>query len=295
MSIHQTRAAAAVWSLPQMRVSGNEIQRTSTYSLNCSDSDCRVGWPHRDHSNGGGSPKPVQPNRTEAEKVLRSFNTWGFKREHPAHPELMLQFISDAISRCEPVSFILYWGKGPRCDIALPDLQCLDFLARLTHRVRQVYKPGATIKLLLTDTHAELNGYSGQSMQCYFGMIEAEARLRGFEAQWVSKLLQETQLNFTREMAAATVPDETLRKLVPSALKWFHGHGTPEEGALRYYRLNMIEKRSVELAFPKSIFITFNGSDLRSLFPDLLPIFYMYSLRKGFSVKPWFIHASDAF
>ena len=38
-----------------------------------------------------------------------------------------------------------------------------------------------------------------------------------------------------------------------------------------------------------SIFITFNGSEFRCLFPERLPIFYMYSLRRGVSVKPWFL------
>jgi L-tyrosine isonitrile synthase len=56
-----------------------------------------------------------------------------------------------------------------------------------------------------------------------------------------------------------------------------------------YYQINMVEKRAVEMAFPHSIFITFNGSRLRVLFPKRLPIFYMYSLRRGFSVKPWFV------
>jgi hypothetical protein len=53
--------------------------------------------------------------------------------------------------------------------------------------------------------------------------------------------------------------------------------------------MNLIEQRVVERAFAGSIFITFNGSDLRKLFPRQLPIFYMYSLRRGFSVKPWFM------
>ena len=39
----------------------------------------------------------------------------------------------------------------------------------------------------------------------------------------------------------------------------------------------MIEKRAVELAFPRSIFVTFNGSEFRCLFPraaaDLLHVF----------------------
>jgi hypothetical protein len=56
-------------------------------------------------------------------------------------------------------------------------------------------------------------------------------------------------------------------------------------------RLNMIEKQAVEAAFPDAIFITFNGSEFRSLFPDRMPIFYMYSVRRGVAVKPWFMPA----
>ena len=53
--------------------------------------------------------------------------------------------------------------------------------------------------------------------------------------------------------------------------------------------MNMREKRAVELEFPNAVFITFSGSELRELFPAAMPIFYMYSVRKGISVKPWFI------
>src|SRR4051794_307249 len=75
-----------------------------------------------------GSKKP--PSRTPAspEQVLQSFNTWAFKREQPSDPQLMRQTILQAIRRSEPLSFALYWGKGPRCTLAQPDIQCLDFL-----------------------------------------------------------------------------------------------------------------------------------------------------------------------
>ena len=51
----------------------------------------------------------------------------------------------------------------------------------------------------------------------------------------------------------------------------------------------LVQKRAVELAFPHAIFITFNGSEFRCLFPDRMPIFYMYSLKRGVSAKPWFL------
>jgi hypothetical protein len=74
-------------------------------------------------------------------------------------------------------------------------------------------------------------------------------------------------------------------------MKWYHGAGSAEQGAVIYFHMNMIEKRAVELAFPNAIFATFNSSKFRILFPKRLPIFYMYSMQRGMSVKPWFLPA----
>ncbi len=92
------------------------------------------------------------------------------------------------------------------------------------------------------------------------------------------------------EAIDAPDPDPTtLQRLSECAAKWYRGEGSASEGASEYYRMNMVEKRAVELAFPHAIFITFNGSEFRCLFPDRMPIFYMYSLKRGVSAKPWFL------
>ena len=80
-----------------------------------------------------------------------------------------------------------------------------------------------------------------------------------------------------------------MQRLVGSAERWYRGDGHPIDGARKYYQMNMIERRAIEHFFPTSIFVTFNGSDQRDLFPEALPIFYMYSLRRGTSIKPWFL------
>ena len=38
-----------------------------------------------------------------------------------------------------------------------------------------------------------------------------------------------------------------------------------------------------------AVVITFNGSEFRCLFPENMAIFYMYSLKRGVAVKPWFM------
>jgi hypothetical protein len=223
-----------------------------------------------------------------AEKVVAAFNTWAFKREQPSDLSAMTQVAADAIGRGEPVGFVLYWGKGPRCFAGEPEAQTLDYLARLGERVQSVYAGGASFTLILTDTHAGLNGHLPACIDQYYASVEAQLGHGGFSTCRLSRLV--TDLG-AQDGPADEVCLDTVRKLQGSAEKWYRGDGTAEDGALRYYRLNMVERRAVEQAFPRSIFITFSGSELRSLFPQRLPVFYMYSLRRGVGVKPWFLAA----
>lgn len=229
--------------------------------------------------------------QAQAEKILRAFNTWAFKREQPSDPQLMLRIIADAIAAQAAIPFVLYWGKGPRHDTGVYEIQCLEFLAALTARIKNAYAPGAAIKLILTDTHAELNGHSRAHIRQYFDDVTAIAGQRGFTTCWLGDLVKAAGNLAAAAPLDEAVSAEMLGKLMASAEKWYNGGGTVEEGALRYLRMNLIEQRVVERAFPGAIFVTFNGSELRGLFPRQLPIFYMYSLRRGMAVKPWFLPA----
>lgn len=251
--------------------------------------------------------RPIRPNqgknspRTASAKapiravprpddIVKSFNTWAFKREQPDNLPLAEQAAARAIAEGRPLPFVLYWGKGPRNDVAEPDLACLDYLAALAERVRAAYAPGAAIHLIFTDTHAELNGHPAAAQEAYFGAVGAAAAERGFTTSRLGAVVAAAELAF--DGAAVEEPPEAVRdSLMACAAKWFRGEGSVEKGALEYYRMNMVEKRAVAAVFPDAVFVTFNGSDFRELFPETMPIFYMYSLRRGFGVKPWFLGA----
>ncbi len=247
----------------------------------------------RDDKFSSGTPRQSkeQPAAVpaQAEKVLRAFNTWAFKREQPSDPQLMLRVIAEAVASNQAIPFVLYWGKGPRHESGAYEVQCLDFLAALAARVKKAYAQGAAITLILTDTHAELNGHDREHIKQYFDDIENIAGQRGFQTCWLGNLVKAAGNLATAAPIEEAVSSEMLSRLMVSAEKWYHGGGTAQEGALTYLRMNLIEQRVVERAFPGSIFVTFNGSELRSLFPRQLPIFYMYSLRRGVAVKPWFL------
>lgn len=228
------------------------------------------------------------PGKTGADQVLRSFNTWKFRRERPSEPELILRTISKAIAIKAPIQFVLYWGKGLRCAVAQPDIECLDFLASFIRRVGEGFNPGAAITLIFTDTHAELNGHSPTDLREYFLGIERFAQTRGFDTRWLSDLMHSVE---STSQVDEGISKDLAARLTKSATKWYRGEGTAEEGVLKYYQVNMLEKQAVELAFPDSIFITFNSSQFRSVCPDGLPTFYMYARKRGFCIKPWFLPA----
>jgi len=223
------------------------------------------------------------------ERILRSFNTRAFKRERPDKPELMLEFIAQAHARGAPIPFVQYWGKGLRPTLAAPEFACLDFLSSMVSRIGEIYEPGTDFTLVFTDTHAALNGHSQASIHSYFQDLVLATRRHRFNICLLSSLLNAPGLWPDEPLEPQVPPAEVLAELRHSAAKWFKGEGSVEEGAIRYFQANMVERKILERAFPRSIFVTFNGSRLRSLFPGTLPIFYMFSLRHGISDKPWFL------
>ncbi|MGE0628223.1 MAG: hypothetical protein AB7O43_10395 [Hyphomicrobiaceae bacterium] len=240
------------------------------------------------------SSRKIAPQKTPRQLALQTtsaFNTWAFKREQPSDSELLVQVVETAITREDPISFALYWGKGPRSTLGSPDLACLSYLTGMANRIEQNYENGAVMNLVFTDTHARLNGHSEDVIDSYFSDVADAADPSLFRFHRLATLVEAVEATHT----GWSPPDpETLKRLEACAAKWFRGEGSSEEGALTYFGMNMIEKQVMAKSFPGSIFATFNGSEYRTLFPDNMPIFYMYSLKKGFSVKPWFMPDLDA-
>ncbi|MGI4765183.1 MAG: hypothetical protein ACRYGP_08990 [Janthinobacterium lividum] len=246
----------------------------------------------------GKRPKRVQAAAgtmgvaAQAEAVLKAFNTWAYKREQPSCAERLRDVVTHAVTLTAPIPFVLYWGKGPRTEVAAPDLACLDYLASMAARIRAAYGAGASVRLILTDTHAKLNGHAVEAADAYFAGIAGAAAARGFATVRLSTLVA-TAADGGRPESDVAPTGAVLDNLVACAAKWYRGEGSTEGGAVEYYRMNMVERRAVEHAYPQAIFATFNNSEFRELFPATMPIFYMYSLKRGVGVKPWFMPADE--
>lgn len=226
---------------------------------------------------------------SDSDEVLKAFNTWAFKREQPSDISLLRSFVSRAVRKEEPVSFIAYWGKGPRDEIADPDLQCLPCLQQMMRRIDTIHKPGSELHLMLTDSHARLNDHKARSINKYFKAVEAAAHQRGFSSWRLQSPTASMQLA-PKMIVSQNMehPKELLIELKKSSTKWHQGGKSVGVGAKRSFNMNIVERRVIERICLISIFITFNSSDICVLFPNKLPVFYMYSMKKGVGLRPWF-------
>lgn len=254
----------------------------SEYSMSCNASQKPILL-----SSIGGAYNGHIPSPQVLDRVVQSFNTWAFKREQPSDSDLLRRFVQRAMFRAEPISFVLYWGKGPRATFSTFERQCLSYLESMATRISRVHAAGARFEIVYTDTHARLNGHAADQIDLYHRELVAAADRGHFTCCRLADLCGAFPVR--AEDVANDPPEEVIDSLVRSANKWYRGGASPDDGARQYYKMNMIEREVIEHVFPTSIFLTFNGSELRPLFPRNLPIFYMYSIKRGVAVKPWFM------
>lgn len=181
-----------------------------------------------------------------------------------------------------------YWGKGSKSQVGEPEKKTLDFLQEFFDRIKTIYPTGVELLILLTDTHADLNGHSQESTKTYFDSVKNLAQNYEFKTACLSELVSYNKDQLLPLVESLIIEDGLFDILLNSAEKHYTASNDYSLATKLYYLQNQIERQRIDENYPDYIFLTFNGSKLNDLFPKTLPIFYMYSSKKGTSVKPWF-------
>ena len=134
-----------------------------------------------------------------------------------------------------------------------------------------------------TDTHIQLNEYDGQASKIYFDSLSEAISSHGFDIVRMSNLLPDN-----RPMESVLAKGGLLKELTKSASRRYQGEKNITDVAQAYYQQNLVEREIIQENFPDAIFLTYNGSKMNPIFPKKMPIFHMYSTKKGDSEKPWF-------
>lgn len=223
-----------------------------------------------------------------AGEILDSFNTWKFKREQPNTPEKVMESILKNIRAKTSINFVMYWGKGEKDILGDEETEAIKYLDEMLNQIKVLYLSGVKTTFIFTDTHTELNGYSKNEIQKYYNSVEKLAKSYNIESLYLSELAKYNEENLSQQIDNIKIDPELFSTLKDSSEKHCKKLKDHALGAKLYFLQNQIEKKEIENKFAGSIFLTYNGSNLNEILPTELPIFYMYSMRKGTSVKPWF-------
>ena len=235
--------------------------------------------------------RPAGPLAGEetAHAIHKAMTARTFRREHPRSLDGFLKQITAAVSREVPVPFLLYWGKGDRDAVSEAEQKALGLLNVLKERIQSVYPGGSQFTIILTDTHALLNGYPVDGIRDYQNSLQSLVQTQGMTLVPMSQIAEIDIENLIREAQNVTIDSVLFPMLLDMCRKHFHRGQDFEGGAKMYFLANQREKSFVGEKYPGHVFLTYNASSLDALLPDALPIFHMYSIKRGISAKPWFI------
>ncbi len=215
------------------------------------------------------------------------------------------------------VNFIMYWGAGEKRRATKEDIQAILFVFGALKTIERSYNLKCDLIIIFTDTHAYLNGYSHEQTLDYFSDIIESLNIVNFNhikmSDLIKPILKEEGINNVNKlidniinkcnkcenMNSLPLPRNIRFEYMAKSAKRYskrvsftQSHSlifnSPESSANAYIQLNLKERIIVKEKFQKSIFITYVSEAEDFLLPSL-PIMRVFSVRKGFRSRPWFI------
>lgn len=230
-----------------------------------------------------------------AEESFTALTRRRFNRAPPDQGEAIKERIQRALISGKPVPFVTYWGCGARDAVSDVDLKALERLQELLQGTRRIPELAVQLTLILTDTHARLNGKPEARIERYYAEVAEAGARHQFSSVRFSELWEEAGLTLEQVRRDAASPEVSAsfdalairEDLVSQAGKHFESGASAEEGARTYHAACLREAPLVAHRFPEHIFLSYNSPEMIPLFPSL-PKLFLYSTAKGWTQKPWF-------
>jgi len=230
-----------------------------------------------------------------AEESFTALTRRRFNRAPPDQAEEIRGLLQRALTAGGPVHFVTYWGCGARDALIDADLKALERLNELLQGARRIPELTVRLTLLLTDSHARLNGKPEERIQRYYAAVAEAGAKHQFASVFFSELWDEAGLTLEQVQADAAGPEvsaafEALSikdELVAQAGKHFESGASAEEGARVYHAACLREAPLVARRFQDHVFLSYNSPKMVPLFPAL-PKLFLFSTAKGWTQKPWF-------
>ncbi len=250
-------------------------------------------------------PKKLSP----AEEIYAAIATQKHKYRRcglqPGDQERITEIFDQALEDGSPVELLMFWGQGQRDYVAAPEEMAAEFLAIALGNISSRISNDVVLNLVFCDSHIKFNGYeySEEYQKQVTQLIRDKfaeqsgnlvvkphlmSEVAGYTPTKDGKSFKQYQ-EFEGMAASVELDPELQRSLTFAAMKNYKGQiEDPELAAKNYYLLNLFENGPLAEKFEGSIFLTYNNRLHKYITPEGMPTFYMNSLNKNTSMKPWF-------
>jgi L-tyrosine isonitrile synthase len=235
-----------------------------------------------------------------AQEIFDLMNTKRFRRAHPYDADEIIQNIQRHIIQGTNLSFVAYWGCGKRDSICQVDRDALDRLLDYAKTATKIPELQPSVTLILADVHCLNNGIPQARFMKYF--MEIQAYVKDSEVKFVSLDSLWKKLNYSTTSLATEVMTPSFNEkwealsiknsLIETASKHYETDSNFEVSAKRYFQACLWDSKVIEHFFPSSIFLTYNGPEMRELFPKI-PTMFLFSSKHGNTAKPWFTESDS--
>ena len=218
------------------------------------------------------------------QRIIELLGSKKYSKTTPDNLNKFKQIVGNAINEKKPIKTVLHWGYLGNIDISKKERKSINFLKDLIDEIKKIYPPGLEVTILLSDAHAEMNGFDTGKIKKYYKLIEAVFTENGFAVQYLSVLWKKWGIGKTDIPKMQEESDQTLLdELLPSASRYYHG--PPEQGVKNYIAMRRLENVHLQENFRDVIYFTYSRPEIKPVLPDM-PTIYFYS-RKGFAEPPW--------
>lgn len=203
-------------------------------------------------------------------------------------------YVNEHVKANKCLTFVSYWGATSKEDLDDSDRKTLKNLKEYINWVSCTCKNQCQWIFLLSDVHAQKNGYQDVKIKRYLSSIEKYIHdIPNTTCIYLKEFWQEHQVEsrIARKMEYVKKEwdhIEIAETLVKQAGKNDVSARTQQESAIYYYCMRLVESQVLTKKFSDAVFVTYSTDYMKELYPAL-PCCYLWSERRGISKPPWLL------
>lgn len=234
---------------------------------------------------------------SKALSIVQSINTKRILRKKldENEVELLTQLLSKVIAKGLPLPFVMLWGAGRRKAVGCWEEYAVRQLRKLDERINLSWTKGMLLDIIYADVHGKMNRLPEESIVGYYESLSHFFRK---EAPFVKRFIRLSDLWNHHGMNSKTIESmrqesskyeshPCYRHILENTRAHYQG-ANEREGALEYIATRLSDKRLLIHFFAGYIQLTYNHPGLSFLQPALFTL-YIWSLKKGTNLAPWYL------